>query len=104
MRLILFGFWTLGCASTITPPGPQPPLEAETTAKAEPHSLLLRLGGTAEVETQKNGTTIVGAVVEGLEGELHVRDIETWEGLQGAVRVPIAAFNTGLELRDERIQ
>jgi len=74
------------------------------TAKEEVVTQLFRVGGSAQVETEKNGSALVEATIEGVEGELHVQNVETWQGLQGAVRVPVAAFNSGLELRDKRIQ
>lgn len=102
MYPLLFVLVVLGCSES-TPPesAPQEPVENEAE---QPASVLFKIGGVAEIETQKNETALVAAKVEGIEGEIHVRNANTWVGLQGAVRIPIAAFESGLELRDTRIK
>ncbi|MEE2750379.1 MAG: YceI family protein [Myxococcota bacterium] len=104
MVLLLVGL-CCGCTGASKAPVSEPAGgEVEVEAKQEPVPTLLQIEGVAEVDTQKNGDTPVGATVAGIKGEVNVLNLETWEGLRGEVSVPISSFNTGLELRDERIQ
>ncbi len=65
---------------------------------------LLHLGAEVEVTTVKNGTAPVVGRFAAAEGELHVQNIDTWEGLTGAIRVPLLQWDSGLALRDQRIR
>jgi hypothetical protein len=65
---------------------------------------LLHLGAEVEVTTIKNGTAPVVGRFAAAEGELHVQNIDTWEGLTGAIRVPLVQWDSGLALRDQRIR
>ena len=95
---ILVGL-VVGCGGDQTPVPPDvapppPKLQAE----------LLHLGAEVEVTTIKNGTAPVVGRFAAAEGELHVQNIDTWEGLTGAIRVPLVQWDSGLVLRDQRVR
>ena len=85
--------------------GDQTPVQADV-APLPPvvQAELLHLDAKVEVTTVKNGTVPVVGRFAAAEGELHVQNIDTWEGLIGAIRVPLVQWDSGLALRDERIR
>jgi hypothetical protein len=83
----------------------QAPAPAEVPAPVpEVVAGLLHLGAEVEVTTIKNGTAPVVGRFAAAEGELHVQNIDTWEGLTGAIRVPLIQWDSGLAVRDERVR
>jgi len=94
------GLAFLGGCGTNEAPAPAEVVPSTPELQAE----LLHLGAEVEVTTLKNGTAPVVGRFGAAEGELHVQNIDTWEGLTGAIRIPLVQWDSGLALRDERIR
>ncbi len=78
-------------------PPPQPPVLATQTAT-------LPVQGVLNVITTKNGTAEVPGQLTGVSGDVTLADVDGWAGLDGNITVDLATWDSGLELRDDRIK
>lgn len=75
---------------------PPPPPAPRVTA------LTLPVGGQVDVETIKNGSAPVSGSFAGVSGEVTIAG--DWSGVDGDVSVDLSSWDSGLELRDDRVK
>ncbi|MCB9758953.1 MAG: YceI family protein [Alphaproteobacteria bacterium] len=80
----------------------EPP--AEPVAPPAPKAATLPVKGVVDVITVKNETAEVPGRIEGVSGSLQIADLDHWKGLDGTISVDLATWNSGLELRDNRVK
>ena len=99
--LVALLIW-FGCNNNtdLAKPSPSPkPLVVQSANAAQ-----VKLSGTLEVVSIKNGSAPVSARMAVLDGELALRDRNAWTGASGKVEVGLKSFDSDNPLRDERVQ
>ncbi|GEM_PF-2478172 len=83
-------------AQPATPPAP---LEVSSATPAQ-----VKLTGSLQVISIKNGTAPVAGTLQVLDGELALRDRDAWSGASGKVQIALTSFDSVNPLRDQRVR
>ncbi len=81
------------------PTPPPSPLEVSSATPAQ-----VKLSGSLDVTSVKNGSMPVTATLRVLDGELALRDRNAWSGASGQVQVALTSFDSNNEVRDDRVR
>jgi hypothetical protein len=81
------------------PTPPPVPLEVSSATPAQ-----VKLTGTLDVISVKNGSFPVASKLQVLDGELALRDRDAWSGASGKVEISLISFDSTNPVRDDRVR
>jgi hypothetical protein len=106
ITLLTLSACDFGVPETAPAPKVTPPVAEKAKVIAAPieAGVFSVVGGSLEVETIKNGAAPVKGNLGELKGTFHFDDAALRGDITGELEVPLSSWDSGLELRDQRVQ
>jgi len=104
--LLMLSACDFGAQEAAPTPPPAAPVAEEAKVIEAPveAGVFAVVGGSLEIETIKNGAAPVKGNLGDLSGTFHFEDAALRGGITGELDIPLSTWDSGLEIRDQRVQ